>query len=1859
MKTNLLFPKVIVLLFVFLSHFEALGGVSVVPTGQNQKDFLKAYRFALIYSYVDYRFTNATMDSLLFPKFGEFSIYWVKSGSNRGAFIYPDVIPRDYSSVTNFPYTNYDWANQEHYSLQFKHNTNVVCIFRSEQVQSNTTVSWGAVYYKNLFDFNFYDNMYYFATEKILDSIGVSTSTRLLIIPPFRKMGEDDKYYIDKIIQKYSKIKENLNGFLARGGTIYAEGNAVYFLAKLGLLPANSVDFQNPYYGNAEDNTINVAFNQSDNPLAFSELAVGNKLYASYVPKITLNDGDVVATVEGTTNPVVFVLSGASANGGRIVVNTGLPTIGGMNELNKGSRQLQWTLNSIFYAFCSDIDVTRSLYNELPKEITAGANAISYDRLDTFEVRVKIRNLKNQPVENVSIIEYIRPYFKYVGLKKGQIQVTQNGNNVTFSNISLSSLQELEIIYLISTPDPLASIHEEVNKYISWANYIYVSYSEVKVNNRGEVQYFVKYRNYAELMFSARLVADTDLNWKNFLYLDFQPFKVFTIIENKERTSAVETKYVQYIPKDVPFYWTDKTINIPILRTPGGKYVDILRGSNDKNNPEFDFDSDGYPDVWLDTASIYPKGYTIEETEVYWINPWESFRSGDTAYYEDINHDGIRAKDINGDGIVDIEAPGDKIRVWKVTWNIGKVAGYEYFDPYCYYEIWVDPPDLVPLSAGVGYTFDKLDENVPGMFYPYTPDISKANPKDDRWKHWMETDKDGKVVWKQLIYQKIHNYEGFTFIDTLKENYKLKPTDRCAGTVPQPHREFIAVLSLGGREIDMNKPTPDYSPYSNLEYKTIFNEKRYTPIRTTYTYYAPLPNPLQFEYLTNNFIITDTSGTVQYKYLPEWGKALLTFTMDASTEYSYYWIRNAGHDVDYNDPSEKIEGKQELGDGVFGYVIYDIPKGIGGYRITLPKKPDGSYDIDKIVKVDGKQYQKWLENPNTRNDIQITEDPFEYHIHIPQILIPPALDDDNNDGIDDWIDDRGDRFQSSTGFLHDAFMLDNGEDWKDYPKVPFKDDIYGMVRSGWFCGADSTYGDDEFEQLGRTQIQISAIYEGLGKEGSVEISKGGWLVVEEIFGGSPWVIFSHTLSGFAMGSDVKITSRAQPTQVRFGIDTAYILHTIEDVREPHSFDINFDPYHVSYGYGDVTLTTFAGGKDPCNLIAPAIDMPTIIDQRIDKRSITILPFADSTNPIFKGYPKRLDGTFFEVRIELNNGTYDNFVNTTIEPVIPSDLKNTKLVFSYVSYPRPLVPAKFDPATGEIIRGGDDLGTLRTGWRFNQPEGEVLVELGSTLNLLQATRKAYFIFLFQIDSTLPNGVYSINFNIKGERIYYDGTKKGNLGYEVPPVMFSITKKNNDKTIAEYQKLVLGNSDLSRAEINGTLPFRGLGEAKWSEKVISPLDFDTLKRSLPVKFDANSRVETIDLSSFKGFPKPDFTRFYILEKVEVNSAGTNEKFNLTNAELLYYKVNPYGNFVTSDKPILLSSVGPKVTHFKRISGLNGKKLQENEPLLWLPEQNLVEVTFYILNTGSDVAQDVGIQFEKGKYFEPIPDQSNLYDKGNGVYFIPVGFIVPGELKEISVVLSVSNAACESFYDESTIIRKTDIAYNGARTKSSTKKEAFYYRDESLLNAPSYDFYIADFKPNIWEVRNNEEVKLNLTIANGLLPLLGAVQYDIYAIVNFTDTLLIKQDTVSAFDVLGKRFVEATFFVPDSAYFLEFFAVVDPTNSFPEICKANNRRIIPMEFIGPDWMRKVNPQPNPFHYFTEISYVLNQDVFELRALIFSLDGSLVATIENCPNSLGVNQLLLNLPNIAKGTYLIRFEGITPENQKLVNFVKVVKEK
>ncbi len=858
LKTNLRFSIACLLIILPLSLNAQQG--YLISTGNNQKQLLKAYRLVLEKSSDDYRDATATWDNELFPAYGEHSVYWITSGDNTGSFVYPGELPADYSHLTGSTYNHYDPAAQKQVSIQFKKDSKRIAIFKSKYKANNTNLSWEAMYFEQLFSENLMDGVLYTVNEDTLINKGLDENTELLIIPAFAAKDSNYTYFIDSIFSITPGLNAPVQAFLAHGGSIYAEGNGVYFIEKAGFLENGAVNY-NP------DNGSGLVSVTEDSPAGMMQMgfsAALGKLYGSKFPAINSSRINTAASISPSGDACVFMLKPDVSGGGKIMCNTGLPTVYGLSNPDASSMQISWTMTAILSAFTFDVDVTRKVRNELIGSMATGDNAISYDRTDTFSVEMRVRNLSDQAVSDITVNENIKACFTFLDVTSGD-SYSQSGNQLTFSGISLAPHAEKTIIYRVITPDPTSDKHEDINNNTERGNLIAVSKGDVSYNLDGFNNSYYKDKDYADVLFSAMIFADADVNWKNFLGLDYQPFKVFMIMENKSRSPAMNTVYTQYIPKDVPFYWTDNSLDIPILKTPGGKYVDVLRGSDDEAHPDYDMDGDGHPDVWLDTASIFPKGYTITEEEVYWANPWNHLRTGNSDFvFEDIDHDGNVAVDNNGDGIADVEEPGDKIRVWKVTWDIGRVEGYEYHDPYCSYELWIDPPDLVPLAAGVGYAHDSIPNPYPGMFYPYTSDINSADLTDTTWSHWMERDSDGNVIWKQLVHQRINNYEGFTFIDTADANYHPLPTDSVIGTCPQPHREFIAVVSLGGEEIDMTHYTPQQSLYSKVDYSTVFNEDKVTPIRTVYTYWAPLPNPLQFEYLSNNYQIIDTTGqTVQ------------------------------------------------------------------------------------------------------------------------------------------------------------------------------------------------------------------------------------------------------------------------------------------------------------------------------------------------------------------------------------------------------------------------------------------------------------------------------------------------------------------------------------------------------------------------------------------------------------------------------------------------------------------------------------------------------------------------------------------------------------------------------------------------------------------------------------------------------------------------------------------------------------------------------------------------------------------------------------------------------------------------------------
>jgi hypothetical protein len=326
--------------FYFFSLSYSQPGV-IIPTGSSQTDFMKACKAVLATADKGYHETDA--DPSLCTAYGEHSVYWITSGGNKAGFVVPVTLPDEYSSVIRNAYGSYDWKSCQHRSVQFDAHTDRIVVFRSSIEANDNTISWEAVYFRNLFDTYLFPDAVKVVDEKQLMEQGLSDSVKIFVIPSCNFKGADGKFYIDQIMQHFPSLKEKIDPFLLRGGMIYAEGNGAYLLEKLGYFAVSSVDFTNAMNSGAEG-LISISVNDPSHPAGFNAADASDKLYSGTVPDFNPAGINVIASISQDGRPVLFEKT--LDTGGKILCNLGLPTAGGMAE-GQNRRQLQWTLNAL------------------------------------------------------------------------------------------------------------------------------------------------------------------------------------------------------------------------------------------------------------------------------------------------------------------------------------------------------------------------------------------------------------------------------------------------------------------------------------------------------------------------------------------------------------------------------------------------------------------------------------------------------------------------------------------------------------------------------------------------------------------------------------------------------------------------------------------------------------------------------------------------------------------------------------------------------------------------------------------------------------------------------------------------------------------------------------------------------------------------------------------------------------------------------------------------------------------------------------------------------------------------------------------------------------------------------------------------------------------------------------------------------------------------------------------------------------------------------------------------------------------------------------------------------------------------
>lgn len=1761
-------PKKVFMILLTIYLGIGYATTTIIPTDNSQTNLRDAYR--LIFQKAAHPWSkNAAIDDAFRiagrEYYGEVPVYWSMDSEHfPGSFVIPGTIQSaDMTTIeSGFP------AMSRAFSISFNDSIPTIWILKAHSADSSRTIyTWEYVYFEQFFvnGLNFKPDHHFKFVEipEFINLIETNTlspaAARILIIPAFIEGAHSESEIMDNTLMLYPTLAGGLKQFLQAGGTLYTEGNAAYLLEASGILPNGSVDLRNKIDGIGENMMAEIEPMSGTLPAGYSNL-----LYTAQAPTLT-DTLHALARFSKTANEnqkgkpaVLFYEETAVGSKGKIIINAGLPAVGA--KLQPDLPQWQWVANAILLGLAEKVDVVRSIF--VPTDsLHAEPMSLPVGEETTFEVTLQVRNLWNRNSGSIQLTEQYNSFFDFAGMVTGPEPLLNESNQTLQFDLSGLSPQVPQIItYRLKSPGMHDSRIEQIDQLIDAEQNMPVSklsatFADPQFSDKE--RFLSRNELKVRFLFEARLVADLDLSWKNILDFYYQPFKIFTVLENKERTAAVKTRVVNYIALDVPVYTTMNPL-IPIERTPPGKLMDVLHLGGDIDG---DAATDG-PDVGFKAESIFPNAASVETVRVNWKNPW-------TGEYDDFDFDGLVPTDSDSDGVVDPGYTGDQLRALKITWkpglnteSEGTVPGYQFYDPFCYSELWIDPPNEVKMAIGAAKndtTRFAVTDSIRGLESFYYPN----------WERWMEHDSLGNLQMAHLIKRHHQDYEGFALLDS---SYTLKPDDIDYGWIPKPIRSSVFFLSFGGRGPSMTDPLTNDSDFSIVTYETIWGRQKEVPLRSAYTYYAPLPNPLQFEYIAKSCQITDPRTGKVIQELPAHRQADLTFNISISTEYSLYWINAMTPDKDGDG----------IGDGVYSYIIEQIPKGMGGYTIDLPRDARGR--IDTLAVADPPPNAIW-------------ETPFAWQIYWKDLRIPAALDDDNGDGIDDWLDDTGDRFYNAQD---SAFLPDN------FPSG---------INEPWLPGPDGEYGDDLVEALGTFQLKVYARFNGKGREGLVKINDGAWLVNEEIFGGPPWVQSSHVQQAWVVGSDIQVTGKPDPTFVDIHAAPVLVKFEIKDANEPHDFDIMFDPWLKSIGGAQSNASTCLGLRDPAQQIAPDIEMPARVN-RNQPHSITFLPGVNPQD--FPGYPKQGSGLFVQAIVEVNNigeispvvdaanqkigtCTKTHWYDVNIRPNLAA-LGNSAVFGSYAAYPRPLVP-------------GDDFRTLKAGWRFNPSPEEIRLQIGNpdgsaTIPEIQATRRGYFIFLIKIDPTLADGCYGIPFTLNGiARVYADSLGGTPLQIDIPEARFSLS---NGAT----EQFIIGEAEFIdiRDAFKPYIKFEPGVDVRWTYGT-EPTD-SSFRRLNSASALFTDSILTIS-APMSGFPEKSNrsdTDFWLVSRQIVDAPDAGEAIPLDDGLRLTYRDHFGYDSTIVLPPLTVAARGVDLLISKKINRVNDSPV-ENNTFLLKEGQNQIELQIEIQCLGSDLARAPELTQILGSMMalqtSTLPPNSTkaLLD-GNQLVTWSLPDMIPGSRRQMNLVL---NLAYVTLQEMRPILICDTSRVNYLTFSSCEPTQITYFLD--LAIDPQAGVKAAPENPAPGESvtlsanihREGTVVARNVIVrffqTNPIDPQnsLGEIRID----------RLMAQDTVITFN----------WNIPnDGRNLFEIYTLVDADSTIGEMAEKNNIAHITLSTASSLMLENLVNYPNPFTIDTEFIFTLTQSA-EVTIKIYALDGRLLRTLDYGPCDVGYN--------------------------------------
>ena len=435
---------------------------------------------------------------------------------------------------------------------------------------------------------------------------------------------------------------------------------------------------------------------------------------------------------------------------------------------------------------------------------------------------------------------------------------------------------------------------------------------------------------------------------------------------------------------------------------------------------------------------------------------------------------------------------------------------------------------------------------------------------------------------------------------------------------------------------------------------------------------------------------------------------------------------------------------------------------------------------------------------------------------------------------------------------------------------------------------------------------------------------------------------------------------------------------------------------------------------------------------------------------------------------------------------------------------------------------------------------------------------------------------------------------------------------------------------------------------------------MEYSIPSNYDISKGIETIDLSQFENFPSPKLSKFYMLEKGEVYSYMADDDIVLSDSAVMNFNSPTFGDYsVQSDKPVTVTTIGPKLMNYKKITNINGRDTKKNEVLTFKPgEKKDVESMVQITNYGNDIAESTVIEMNIGSYFKPIIDKlpGNCAIAGNKIV-ASMGACVPGQKKQVFLHFTDKEGTCDCMFDTSDVIQSMLVTYKGTTGETNTEPTIYKVPDLQTLDLPAKDLNMYELTANKSYLNYGSLVSITSKIQNGVVPTENS-KIKIYAVSNKGDSTLLGEEDFVDLQPYEKTQFTVNYKVEDTLEFVEFYAAVESNQEHTEFCEQNNKKKLEIPFEGPNWIVGVTNYPNPIDYQTNFSYYLPRELKNLTLHIYAFDGQEVDKIDNCPISLGRNTVYWYCANIPGGTYIITFEGINDKGELVVYHGRIVKD-